>query len=171
MAKGMWGWSGSGAGIGRMSFKAFGIQFNDAKNSSKSLATVISLTRREFPELKPEFLDGAQPGFNGLPSPVLFVGQRPRRILEVKNADAIPLHIANIVIHSTIFNRRKRVRKQTVSRVIRAERRGVPLAAPCLLGPAVEARSDLSAQGDVFRSCDRSLELELTMYILYPRLL
>jgi hypothetical protein len=51
------------------------IQLNDAKNSSKSLAAVISLTRREFPELKPEFLDGAQPGFNGLPSPVLFVCQ------------------------------------------------------------------------------------------------
>jgi hypothetical protein len=154
-----------------MSFGALEIQLNDAKNSSKSLATVISPTRRHSSELKPEFLDGAQPGFNGLPSPVLFVGQRPRRILEVKNADAILLHIANIVIHSTIFNRRKRVRKQTVSRVIMAERPGVPLAAPCPQEPAVGAKSDLSAPSDVFRSRDRSLKLVLTMYILYPRLL
>jgi hypothetical protein len=106
----MWGWSGSRAGSDRISFEAFDIQLNDAKNSSKSLATVISPTRRQFPELKPEFLDGAQPGFNGLLSPVFFVRQRPRRILEVKNADAMLLHNANIVIHLTIFNRRKRVR-------------------------------------------------------------
>jgi len=53
--------------------------------------------------MKPELLDGAQSGFDGLPPPIISVPQRPRRILEVNDTDALHFHISNIVIHSTIF--------------------------------------------------------------------
>jgi hypothetical protein len=56
------------------------------------LATVISQTRWEFAELKPELLDDTQSGFEGLALPVLLVSQELTGIFEVNNSDVAQFH-------------------------------------------------------------------------------